>query len=157
MGPPTVAQRIEQLEEKAANIEDSTTEMVAKAVERAMEAMRNFLTELVMENQSIASKNMSAEFEAMTGKLEGRINRSREYHELLINTMRNEQLKFQSEMKSTFTGLQSGQNPPLPKHDASVNHLGLSSPGTVLWVWGRKRLEKGGEDVISKEACLGVI
>lgn len=76
--PPTMAQCVEQLEEKATNIEAIMAEMLSYAVERAMDAMRYTLTELVMESQAANAKIMGAEFEAMSGRLEERIARSRE-------------------------------------------------------------------------------
>lgn len=79
MGLPTTAQRTDLLEEKATNIEHTMADMVSKAVERAMEAMRHSLTELIIESQSTAAKKMGVEFDAMSGILEGRLNRDREY------------------------------------------------------------------------------
>lgn len=104
MGPPTVAQRVELMEEKLQGMEESMKEMVTKAVDKAMETMRHTLTEVLLEGQTVAAKKMVAEFEALSGRLEGRVNRGREYHETLINAIRSEQLKFQTEMKSTITG-----------------------------------------------------
>lgn len=72
----------------------------------------------------MATKQLGAEIETLAGRLEGRINRSREYHETLINTMRNEQVKLQSEFKSTVTGLQQFQVPVPEGVEGSVNHLG---------------------------------
>lgn len=54
--------------------------MVLKAMERAMKVMKHSLTEVLMEGQTLATKQLGADFEAMTGRLEGRVNRSREYH-----------------------------------------------------------------------------
>lgn len=107
MGPPTVAQRVEMVEEKLQSMDETLKEMVGKTVDRAMEAMRHTMTEVLMDGQNQATKKMVAEFEALSGRLEGRVNRGREYHETLINTMRNDQLKFQAEMKSTIAGLQA--------------------------------------------------
>lgn len=121
MGPPTVAQRLELLEEKLAEMEVTTKDFVTKAVDRAMEAMRHSLTEVLMEGQSVAAKQMGADFEALTGRLEGRVNRSREYHETLINAMRTDHLKFQAEMKSTLTGCQSKAAVHGDKAEGSVN------------------------------------
>lgn len=134
MGPPTVAQRIDAIEEKIVSMEESLKNIVTKAVEKAMEAMRHSLTEVVMEGQTLASKKMGADFEALTGRLEGRLNRSREYHETLINTMRSDQLKFQAEMKSTVTGVQLKQDRQQDKAESSVNRAELlfTSPKSTL-------------------------
>ena len=56
MGPPTAAQRIDQLEEKATEMEEHMVEMVAKAVDAAMAAMRHSLTELLLEGQAATSR-----------------------------------------------------------------------------------------------------
>lgn len=49
-----------------------------------MDAMRHSLTEVLMECQTMAAKKMVAEFEALSGRLEGRVNQGIEYHETLI-------------------------------------------------------------------------
>lgn len=76
--------------------------MVEKVVEKVMDAMCQSLTAMLMDGQSMATKKFGAELEAMTGHLDGRINRSREYNESLIYTMRDEQIKFQTIVKSTL-------------------------------------------------------
>lgn len=134
MGPPTVTQRVELIEEKLQDVDRAVKELVSKAVDKAMEAMRHTLTEVLMEGQTLTTKKMVAEFEALSGRLEGRVNRSREYHETLINTIRSDQLKFQAEMKSTLTGLQVGHGSMHDKTEPSVNRGELfnSSPLTNL-------------------------
>lgn len=69
----------------------------------------------------MAMKKMEVEFEALAGRLEGRVNRTREYHETLLNMMRNDQLKFQSEIRSTLTGLPPKQIPIQDRAEGSVN------------------------------------
>lgn len=98
MGPPTTVHQLDLVEAKLIDLEETVKEMVGKAVEKGMEAIKQSLIGVLMEGQGMATKKLSAEFEAMTGRLEGRVNRSREYQETLINTMRNEQLKFQNEV-----------------------------------------------------------
>ncbi|XP_017233746.1 uncharacterized protein LOC108207825 [Daucus carota subsp. sativus] len=105
MGPPTVTQRLEQLEEKANEVETTMAEMAATVVDRAIEAMRLSLTELIREHQTLAATKLGADFETLASRLEGRLNRSREHQETLINTIRTDQLKFQDEVKSTLAGL----------------------------------------------------
>lgn len=136
MGPPIVAQRVEMIEEKLHDVDGVVKELVSQAVEKAMEAMRHTLTEVLMEGQTLAAKKMAAEFEALSGRLEGRVNRSREYHETLINTMLNDQLKFQAEIKSTLTGVQIGQCSVHDKAETSVNRgeLFTTSPLTNLGI-----------------------
>lgn len=60
--------------------------------------------EVVMEGQGMATKKLGPELEAVVSRLDKRINRSRDHHESMINTMRNEPMKFQAEMWSTITG-----------------------------------------------------
>lgn len=45
MGPPTVNQRVEQLEEKATEIKESMAEMVVKTTEIVMKAIKYSLTD----------------------------------------------------------------------------------------------------------------
>lgn len=79
MGPPTVAQRVELIEEKLTDLDEAVKGMVSTAVEKAMEAMRQSLTEALMEGQSLAAKRLGTEIDAVASRLEGRISRSREY------------------------------------------------------------------------------
>lgn len=67
MGPPTVAQKLELIEEKLTGMEEATKDLVSKAVERAMEAMKHSLTEVLLEGQTLAAKQLGADFEALTG------------------------------------------------------------------------------------------
>lgn len=53
MGPPTEAQRLDLIEEKVTDLENVMKEMVAKAVETAMDAMRRSLTEVLMEGVKV--------------------------------------------------------------------------------------------------------
>ncbi|XP_063944151.1 uncharacterized protein LOC135150826 isoform X1 [Daucus carota subsp. sativus] len=135
MGPPTVTQRLDQLEEKATEVEETMAEMAAKVVDRAIEAMRLSLTELIREHQTLAATKLNADFETLAGRLEGRINRSREHQEALINAIRTEQLTFQGDIKSTLAGLVAstpgpergeGSGPGQPNHQGSVYTTGAS-------------------------------
>lgn len=74
MGPPTVVQRIDQLEEKATGIEEAMADMVSKAVDTAMSAMKQSLTELLLEGQQVAAKKQSADLDALANRLKGRLN-----------------------------------------------------------------------------------
>lgn len=69
-------------------------EMVSKAVETAMTAMRHSLTELLREGQAATVRKQSEELDALAVRLEGRINRSREHNEQMINMLRTKQMKF---------------------------------------------------------------
>lgn len=58
-----------------------------------------------MEGQATAARKQGEEIKALAVRLEGRINRSRENQEQMINMLQSEQIKFQSELRSTVTGL----------------------------------------------------
>lgn len=131
----TAAQLLDVLEGKFADLKASMTDMVGKAVEKAMYTMCQVLKQVLMTGQNMATNKFGTELEAMTGCLEGRINRSRKYHESFINTMPNEQLKFQTKVKSTLTARQFGPIAP-NKPEGSVNHPGSTSAGTMFVLFG---------------------
>lgn len=56
MGPPTVTQRIDQLEEKATDLEETMGEMVAKSMETAFSSMKQTLTEILVEGQAATTR-----------------------------------------------------------------------------------------------------
>lgn len=70
------------------------------------------------------------------GRLEGRIFRSREFQESLINIMRNEQIKFQTEIRRTLTELQSHPLQVNDKLEGSVNQTGSGIAGMTTHVPG---------------------
>lgn len=135
MGPLTVAQRVEHLE-------DVIAEMVLKAVERAVDAMHHSLSEMIIEGQTKATKQLGADLDALAGRLEGRVQRTREFHESMINSMKDEQLKFQSEIRSTLTGLQGSQVPLNKKTEGSVNKMGVS-PTSMVALTGSDNFAQG--------------
>lgn len=94
MGPPNNTQRMDQLEEKYSHLEGTVSEMVAKAVERAVTTMQQALTAQLLKGQSEVARKASEDLEAVAIRLEGRINRSRKNQENLINMMKEDQLKF---------------------------------------------------------------
>lgn len=65
MGPPTVTQRVELIEEKISDLEGKITEMVSKAVERAMEVMHHSLSEMLLEGQVKITKQLGTDLDAM--------------------------------------------------------------------------------------------
>lgn len=72
-----------------------------------MESMKQTLTEILLNGQAVATLKQGEEFNAMAMHLEGRTNRAREHQEIirLINLICTDQLKFQSEIRSTLAGL----------------------------------------------------
>lgn len=143
MGPPTTVQRVDLIEERMATIETELKEIVSQTVDKAVEAMRCSLTEVMMEGQARATQTLGAELEAMTGRLEGRINRSREYHESLINSMRNEQVKFQTEVRSTLTNLHTVQVPSPEIVDLNGSCMGTVVEGVAVTPLANKEMGGG--------------
>lgn len=107
MGNPTVAQRVDLMEKQLTDLTETVKEMVSQEVGINMEVMRQSLTEVIREGQAMTTQQLGVDLEALSGRWESRINRTREYHDALIHTMRDEQLKFQNEVRSTITNLQS--------------------------------------------------
>lgn len=62
MGPPTMAQRLDLIEERLMTLDESIKEMVSQTVDKAMEAMRHSLTEVLMEGQGMANKKLGVDF-----------------------------------------------------------------------------------------------
>lgn len=142
MGPPTVTQRVEQIEEKLTGLEGAVSEMVTKAVERAMEAMHRSLSEMILEGKTKLTKQLGVDLDAMTGRLEGRVQRTREFHEAMINSMKDEQVKFQSEIRSTMTGIHGSQGPLTKKPEGSVNKA-VVSPNSMVALVGSEGFGHG--------------
>lgn len=63
MGPLTMTQRVEELEGKMVDLDKMVTSIVSKVVDKAMDAMRHSLTEVLMEGQNLATKKLGAEIE----------------------------------------------------------------------------------------------
>lgn len=83
--------------------------MGAKKVETAVNAMRHSLTGLLIEGQTVTARKQGEKSETLTVRLEDRLNRARESREQMINKIRNEHLKFQTELRSTVTSLHASQ------------------------------------------------
>lgn len=92
--------------------------------------MHHSSSTMLLEGQAKITKQLGTDLEAMSGRLEGRVQRTREFHESLINSMKNDQLKFQAEMRSTLTDMQVGQVPAMSKPEGSVNNL-VGSPVSI--------------------------
>lgn len=142
MGSPTVTQRVEQIEEKFTHLEEAVSEMVTKAVERAMEAMHRSLSDMIIEGQTKAAKQLGDDLDALAGRLEGRVQRTRQFHEVLINSMKDEQVKFQFEIRSTMTGMNASQGPVMKKPHGSVNQAGVS-PNPMATLLGNEGFANG--------------
>ena len=105
--------------------------VVDKAVEAVVTAMRHSLSELLMEGQAATAHKHSEELEALAMRLEGRFNRSREAHDHMINQIRDEHLKFQSEIRSTVSRATTVKQPGVNTADPNLNHVGSSAVGPM--------------------------
>lgn len=90
------AQRIELVEEAIADLRNSMREEVTTAVNRA-----------TAEVQQALITQITASLDQVTHKLQVRIDRVRENNETLISEVTRRQGKFEAEMKSTLSTLQS--------------------------------------------------
>lgn len=68
--------------------------MVSKAIERAIEAMHHDLSGMLLEGQTKMTKQLGTDLDSMASRLEARVQRARKFRETLINSMKNDQLKF---------------------------------------------------------------
>lgn len=96
----------EQLEATHGSIREIITVEVAAAVKGAMAAMQQSLVNRFVASFDEVAKQQDEKLTAAITRLEGRITRSRDTQESLINSMRDDQLRFQSDVRSTFTTLQ---------------------------------------------------
>lgn len=131
---PTVNQRVEELEDAVGNMEARVTEMVSQAIEKGMRAMKKSLMEMLRASQTEITKKYGSELEALGTRLEGRVSRAREHQEF-IYTLKESQDKFQMEVRSTLTSIQSTQQQPSDKLERSVNNA--ESSREVVYTPGR--------------------
>lgn len=103
MGP---ASRIESHEDQMASIHatirSTVMEEVSAAVKGAVAAMETTLTNRFVNSFEEMFTKQERQIEDTTKRLEGRINRSREYQESLISTIKDEQVKFQGEVRTAL-------------------------------------------------------
>ncbi|XP_074349876.1 uncharacterized protein LOC141689476 [Apium graveolens] len=79
-------------------------EEVTTAVKVAVAAMQQSLINRLAASVEEISKQQEDKLATAISRLEGRINRSREANETLISTMRDDRLRFQSDIRSTLNG-----------------------------------------------------
>lgn len=102
MAPQPNTVRLDQLEEQLASINSTLTERISTAVDKAMSMMKKTLAEELAVSLEQTSYKQQGELDNLGERLEGRITRSREHQEML-NSMKGEHEKFQSEMRSTLS------------------------------------------------------
>lgn len=125
----------EQLEASHMTMRETIAVEVGAAVKGAVAVMQQTLVNRFVATFEDIAKQQDDKIAAAITRLEGRINRSRDTHESLISTMRDDQLKFQSDVRSTLTNLQLSQG-KLPDSNHRVEDGGLgfgeeSSSGVV--------------------------
>lgn len=103
---PSVNQRVEELEEVVGNLESRVSDLISKTVEKEVGAMKNSLAELMLQGQKDNAKKHNADMELLANR---------------IFVMKNDQEQFQSEIRSTLTGLPSGVNHMLEKGEGSIS------------------------------------
>lgn len=100
--------------------------------------MEQVLTSRFVHGVEETLKKQEAKWEETVVRLEGRINRSREHQESMITSLKEEQVKFQKEMRTVMSGFHSTP-PNLTKTlERSINHGGV--PGC-----GKSGIIMGGE------------
>lgn len=115
-----------QLEKTHDSIRETITAEVAAAVKGTVAAMQQVLVNRFVSSIDEISKQQDERLTAAIGRLEGRVTRSRDTQEALIKTVRDDQLKFQNDIRSTLTTLQG---------DKSMQHkkvLGQHEEGFVF-------------------------
>lgn len=97
----------EQLEVSHSSIREIVTVEVAAAVKGAMSAMQQSLVNRFVGSFEKIAQQHDEKLQAAVARLEGRITRSRDTQESLISAMRDDQLKFQSDIRSTIANIQT--------------------------------------------------
>lgn len=109
MAPPTEAERLAQLEEKLETTHRSMRENIAVEVAAAIKSGVAAMQQTLIDHFSVSLEEVTKQqddkmIEAMS-RLEGRINRSKERQEAIISSMKDDQLQFQVDIRSTLTSL----------------------------------------------------
>lgn len=125
MGPPTAVQRAELMEEQLSNIQATirniVIEEVSAAVKGAVAAMELSLSNRFVSSFEETINKQEKYLEDTTSRLEGRINRSREHQESMILLMKEEQAKFQSEVRATMKEVLGQGKAPMKILEAHLN------------------------------------
>lgn len=97
-----------QLEASQRSMRESIAVEVGAAVKGAVAVMQQTLINRFSTTFEEISKQQGEKLALATSRLESRLNRSRDIQETLISTMRDEQLKFLADIKSTLSNLSYG-------------------------------------------------
>lgn len=129
MGPAAATKKVEVLEEHWATI-DSTirsavTEEVAAALKGAVSAMEQNLANRFITTVEETFRRQEKQLEEVTCRLEGRISRTREANESMIGMIKNDQMKFQLEVRSALNDLRSVNKVIGKQQEVSPQHSGI--------------------------------
>lgn len=124
---------IAELKEQMSSLHTSIAEQVTNAVQVALTSLQQTLAEQIATNLENAAKKPSEELAANTMRLEGRIDRTRENHEVAIEMMKQDQEKFQAEMRIVVNELKGAQsqNSPTGQMGMQGNPVGNLTIGRV--------------------------
>ncbi|KAL8135172.1 hypothetical protein AgCh_010002 [Apium graveolens] len=132
MGHPPTTQQTEKSEETLAclhaSIRSTVTEEVSAAVKGAMAAMEQ-LSDRFIRSFDETFKRQELHLDEATNRLEGRVNQAREHQQMMINMMKDDQLKFQAEVRATLSELKSHIKAPAKHTEVHPNCSGLSMVG----------------------------
>lgn len=123
MGPSDkdrLAQIEEQLETQQRSLREAVTIEVSAAIKGAVAAMQQSLLTRVTSSFDEITKLQDEKLAAAITRLEGRITRSRDTQESLIAAMRDDQLKFQEDVRSSLSTFQSGPAKGVLAHENVV-------------------------------------
>lgn len=117
MAPHTDSDRLskveEQLEANQRNMRETIAAEVSAAIKGAVTAMQQALVNRFVASFEEMTKQQEDKMAEAVMRLEGRINRSREHQESLISSMKEDQLHFQAEVRSTLTEIQLSKSTPI--------------------------------------------
>lgn len=114
----------EQLETNHRTMRETITIEVGVAVKGAVTAMQQTLINRFVTTIEEIAKQQDDKIASSISRLEGRINLERDTQESLISTMRDDQVKFQADVRSTLSNLQSSQS-KLPEASHRIYEAGL--------------------------------
>ncbi|KAL8103703.1 hypothetical protein AgCh_028050 [Apium graveolens] len=129
MAPPTEKERLEkleaQLEAMKGSIRETVTVEVSAAIKGAVAAMQQVLVDRLVASCDEISHQQDAKLDSAITRIEARLTKSRDTQEALITAMRDDQVRFQTDVRSTLTSIhqaKSKQSTEVPRlrHDGVV-------------------------------------
>ncbi|XP_074377189.1 uncharacterized protein LOC141718709 [Apium graveolens] len=153
MGPPA-NQGGEKIDEQWTSIHTTIQNTVAEefsaAIKGAVAAMEQSLSDRFIRSFEDIFKRHELQLDEATSRLEGRINRSREHQESMINMIEEDQLKLQSDVRTALCDLvlQNKAFTKQPKVNPNLNSLSSLGKSEVLMTGEESnmsgRMGKGG-------------